>query len=401
MTVPFLIARRYLRPRKLSVISIIGMISVIGIVIGTAALVIVLSLFNGFRGIANDMMVSFGPHITISPVSSPFGSPASSLENSPKSSPVRQSKLVLQHSRRSGVVQAVGVQREDDPILRGLKRSTFVGRFHIAPFEGIESLVISTGVAESLQLFVGDTVQLMSPEQIERALTTMSMPTTQRAVVRAVFQSNAARDIDQYRVYTSYDLVSRLTGDDRPTSYDIMLDDPQQAPEIAASLQAKYGSSAVVQTWEDLNRGLVDTMKLERLGSFLVLTLIVIVAAFNVLVSLTLGVVEKRRDIAILQTIGLTPKDIRTIYVIQGLVYGVVSVVIGLLIGLGICYGQQTFRWIRFDMSEGFLVPALPLEVHAADVIIVAVVGLALASVAAIYPAKRAVEMNIADNVRM
>lgn len=393
MTVPFLIARRYLRPRRLTAVSVIGIISVVGIVIGTAALVIVMSLFNGFRNIANDMMISFGPHLTISP----NGSPASS----PNGSPVRQSKLILQHSRRTGVVQAVGVQREDDPILRGLKRSTFVGRFHLAPFEGVESLVISTGVAESLQLFVGDTVQLMAPEQIERALSTMSMPTSKKAVVRAVFQSNAARDIDQYRVYTSYDLVSVLTGDDRPTSYDMMIDDPRQAQEVAEELQAQLGSSFIVRTWEDLNRGLVDTMKLERIGSFIVLALIVVVAAFNVLVSLTLGVVERRRDIAILQTIGLTPRDIRTIYVIQGLVYGVVSVVIGIIIGLAVCYGQQTFHWIRFDMSAGFLVPALPLEVHAADVIVVAVVGMLLASVAAVYPAKRAVEMGICENVRM
>jgi lipoprotein-releasing system permease protein len=404
MNVPLLIARRYLRPRRFSVISVIGLISVFGIVIGTAALVIVLSLFNGFRGIARDLMVGFGPHISLRASAQgglQGGLHEGILEKLHAISPLAESKLVLQSAGRTGVVQAVGVRSDSDPILRGVRRSVFVGKLQVAPFDGLPVLTISTGVAESLKLFIGDTVSVMAPEQIERALTTLTMPASQKAIVGAVFQSNAARDIDQYRVYTSYDLVASLTGNNQPTSYAILLDDPREAPEVAERLKAELGTGVIVQTWEDLNRGLVDTMKLERLGSFIVLALIVLVASFNVLVSLTLGVVEKRRDIAVLQTIGLTPADIRTIYVVQGLVYGVVSVIIGLVIGLGICWGQQTFHWISFDMSQGFLVPALPMEIQAVDVLSVALVGMTLASVAAIYPARRAAGTVIADAIRV
>ena len=142
-------------------------------------------------------------------------------------------------------------------------------------------------------------------------------------------------------------------------------------------------------------------MKLESMGSFIVLALIVLVASFNVLVSLTLGVVEKRRDIAVLLTIGLQPKDIRRIYLVQGLTLGGIAVVLGVAIGLFVSWGQITFQWITFDMSAGFLVPALPMEIQALDVALTAAVGLALAATAAIYPAARASRTLVAEAIRV
>jgi lipoprotein-releasing system permease protein len=141
-------------------------------------------------------------------------------------------------------------------------------------------------------------------------------------------------------------------------------------------------------------------MQLERLGSFLVLALIIVVAAFNIVVALTLSVRQKRRDIAVLRTMGLRARDIQRIWLLQGVLLGTSSVVIGTLLGLGLCWGQQRFSWIAFDMAEGFLVPALPVVIHSADVVIVAVTALALSLVAAIYPARRASQLMIVDGVR-
>lgn len=407
MNVPTFIARRYLRPRRWSIISVIGAISVIGIVIGTAALIIVMSLFNGFRSVAHNLMIGFGPHVqVVSAKGARLEHPddllkkIDSVTTEPRSLSV-SSRMVVLAGDRTGVVNAVGVTADSLRTLAGPRHAVFVGTFATEYFDGIPSITIASGVAENLGLFIGDTVELLAPETIERGLRTMSMPQGQRAVVRAIFQSNAARDVDHTRIYMAADIVSRLTRDNRPTSIDLVMASPLQASTLAADLRGVLPSDVEVRTWEDLNRGLVDTMKLESMGSFIVLALIVLVASFNVLVSLTLGVVEKRRDIAVLLTIGLQPKDIRRVYLVQGLTLGGIAVVLGVAIGLLVSWGQITFQWITFDMSAGFLVPALPMEIQALDVVLTAAVGLALAATAAIYPAARASRTLVADAIRV
>jgi lipoprotein-releasing system permease protein len=177
----------------------------------------------------------------------------------------------------------------------------------------------------------------------------------------------------------------------------IRLDDPHRAEDAAQITRAR---GLQVETWRDLHRTMFDMMRLERIGSFIVLSLIVIVAAFNILVSLTLGVMEKRRDIAILKAIGATDRQVHRIFQLQGLVLGVGSVLVGSIVGVGLCIGQRTFSWIRFDVTQGYAIPALPVDVHAIDVAVAASIGIILAIVASQYPARRAVRVVIADAVR-
>lgn len=407
MNVVRLIASRYVWPRRLSVISIIGGISVVGITIGTAALIIVMSLFNGFRQVAYDLMIGFGPHLQI------VASEGAVLPDSDHALAVLQSvelravsrstasRMVVMAGSATGVVDAVGVDADTLGTLEGPRTSVFVGTFATQPHLDVASITIASGVAEQLGLYVGDTVRLLAPRTIERAVRTLSMPDGVPAVVRGIFQSNAARDVDQSRVYVAAATVQQLTGLQHPTSIDALLADPHHASELVPALQERLGSAYHVRTWADVNRGLVDTMELERLGSFIVLLLIIIVAAFNVVVALTLGVVEKRRDIGVLLTLGLRPSDVQAMYIRQGLALGIVAVAVGVLIGVGISWGQMTFHWIAFDMQQGYLVPALPMDVHVLDVLIVAGVGIVLAAGAAVYPARMAARMQISDAIRV
>jgi lipoprotein-releasing system permease protein len=268
----------------------------------------------------------------------------------------------------------------------------------------VASLVVASGVAERMGVYVGDTVELLSPQAIERAVNTMTLPRGVRAVVRGIFQSNAAREIDHSRVYVSQSALGRAIGTVAATSADAVYVSAAQAVEQAESsaerLRTMLGPGYTVRTWADVNRGLVETMKLERVGSFIVLALIIVVAAFNVLVALSLGVVEKRRDIAVLLTLGLRPRDIRMMYIRQGLALGIVAVGIGLLLGVGLTWGQITYSWISFDVSQGYLVPALPMKIEVLDVLLTAAVGLVLAATAAAYPAGRAARTQIADALR-
>lgn len=399
------IAVRYLRPRRWNFISIIGLLSMIGIAIGTAALIVVMSIFNGFRSVANDVMIGFGPHLRVVPSKGALLRDTSRIlaaaRRAGTAMPVATSRVVLQRDGITAVAQAQGLPLGTVP--EGVATRMIAGRFNVHPPqpEDVPGLVIGIGLVEKLQTFIGDTVLVLSPEMIEQALTTLMPPSGRRAVVRGVFQANSMREIDNATVMTSDVLVHRLSRRNDVNAVDVTIAHPLQAVSVAETLQQELGDAVHVLTWQDLNRGLFDTMQLERIGSFVVLALIIVVAAFNILVTLTLGVSEKRRDIAVLKTLGATDADIARIFRLQGLMIGAVSVVVGTTIGIALVLGQKTFSWIAFDMSAGYLVPALPVELHGTDVLATAVTALLLAALAAVYPARRAAGAVVADGIRV
>lgn len=398
MRVPFRIALRTIRPRRLGFITIITVSSTVGIVIGTAALIVVMSLFNGFRNLAADLMTGFGPHIRLEG-STDVVSVHKVVPSAVTAVPLVSSRLIIEHHGSAQVAEGWGVSEFYHHSMRGLQNKTIIGTPMTRPFDGMPSVVVAAGIAETMGLYVGDTVRLLSPAMIERALRTMIVPSGRPAIVRGVFQSNASREIDFTQVYTDSLTIIELSRGFHRSVVDVTLADRRQAVVAATDLRTHLPNLRV-STWEDLHRGLTDTMKLERIGTFIVLALIVVVAAFNILVSLTLTVVEKRKDIAILRTLGLTAENIRTIYLWQGLFIGVLGTGLGMTIGTGLALGQQHFGWIGFDQSQGYIVSALPMDVHLVDVVLISIVGLMLAIVAALYPARRASHSVISEALR-
>jgi len=397
------IALRYIRPRRLSFIGIITTLSVMGIVIGVAALICVMSIFNGFRDLARDLMVSFDPHVRVLAAQGMSLPPSVSPTSHPilaAAIPITEARMVVMVHGATSVLTVRGVEDADARRLTGPAQSVVVGTWMTNDFDHVASIVIGAGLAETLECFLGDTLALLSASQVEQALTTGSQPNGRRAIVRGIFQSNSSKDVDRSVAFTSAVLVRSLTSLPGPTALDLRLASYEQATDVAATLRTSLGPRVVVLTWYDLHKSLYDVMDLERLGSFVVLTLIILVAVFNILVSLTLTVVEKRRDIAILKTMGATDGMIRMIYLLQGALIGVISVGVGTVLGLGLCYGQQHFAWITFDINAGFLVSSLPLRVQTLDVVVVACTGLILSSLAAIYPAHRAARSRVIDGIR-
>ncbi len=386
-------ALRYVRPRRLSAIGLIGGISVVGIAVGTAALIIVLSLFNGFRGVAIDSMTGTGPHLRVVD----NGRPLPGLEQGVTlKSRVVQSTLVVQMPGRTTAARTIGV-RSESGMLSDIARSTMIGTAGIEVRRGISGAVISLDMAEALNVYLGDTLLLLAPETIESSLLTMSIPSGMRVEVRGILSPITGNSATAPQMVV---LDSILTSAARAstTAYTyVRFSDPGNAPQFAQTLRA---GGFQAESWQEMHRSMFDMMRLERIGSFVVLSLIVVVAAFNILVSLTLGVIEKRRDIAILKAIGAHDRLIQRIFHLQGLVIGVGSVIIGTVIGVGLCIGQRTFHWIRFDVTQGYAVPALPVEVHALDVVVVALMGILCAGLAAQYPARRAARIAVADAIR-
>ena len=387
------IALRYIRPRRLSAIGLIGGISVVGIAVGTAALIIVLSLFNGFRGVAIDSMTSTGPHVR---VVGNAASIVSGINGVALASHVYQSTLVVQLPGRTTAARTLGIGNTP-AVIDDLARSTVIGVADIAQRQGLSGAVVSLELAEALNVYLGDTLVVLAPEAIESSLLTMSIPTGARVEVRGILTpatSGASASVQMYMLDTVLTSIARASA----VAYtDIRLVDADRADNVAQTLRER-GYQA--EPWREMHRTMFDMMRLERIGSFIVLSLIVVVAAFNILVSLTLGVMEKRRDIAILKAIGATDRQIHQIFQLQGLAFGVGSVLVGSVLGVGLCIGQRTFQWIRFDITQGFAIPALPVDVYALDVIIVACMGILCAGLAAQYPARRAARIVVADAVR-
>lgn len=386
------IALRYVRPRRLSAIGFIGGISVVGIAVGTAALIIVLSLFNGFRNVAIDTMTSSGPHLRV------MGHPSinvSEIGGARLVQPVYQSTLVVQLPGRTTAARALGVRNELAEY--DVARATMIGTASVENRDGITGAVISLDMAEALNVYIGDTLSLIAPEAIESSLLTMSIPTGSRVQVRGILAPTSDGASNAPQMYVLDSIVATIAPASTTRYTYIRFDDPHRAEDAALILRA---GGFQVETWRDLHQTMFDMMRLERIGSFIVLSLIVIVAAFNILVSLTLGVLEKRRDIAILKAIGATDQQVHRIFQLQGLILAVGSVLVGSILGIGLCIGQRTFSWIRFDVTQGYAIPALPVDVQVIDVAVVACVGIILGSIAALYPARRASHVVIADAVR-
>jgi len=397
------LALRYLRPRR-SFITIISSLSVLGIVIGTAALIIVMSIFNGFREVATSMMTHFGPHASIVPTHGSTLANAShlvaKLPSHATGIPLVESSVVILHRSTTSVGRAVGIRPEDAPRFMGVRTSTIIGSYSPIPTNDVAGLVIGAMLADRLSLFPGDTVTLLSPRQIEQAILTMAQPKGVRAVVRGLFQSNSSREADDSWLVTDAATVQRLTGSPLATSVHVTLPDPSAVAPFQELMQGALGNDVQILSWKDMNKGLYDTMRLERIGSFIVLSLIIVVAVFNVLVSLTLGVTEKRRDIAVLKTAGASDVNVRRVWMWQGLILGVGATIVGCSVGTLLALGQQHFGWIALG-GDGYLVPTMPAVLDTADVLATALVSIVLASLAAVYPARRASGLRIADAIRM
>jgi len=401
------IARRYLRSKHtLNFISVITAISIGGITLGVAALVIVMSLFNGFQALIDRFLIGFDPHIRISAISSQNGTNgqwltvSDSLQRQVQSAlqplgavimaPVASGKMICVSGRSMQPFQLIGMEASAADAVSGIRKTLVVGEFRLETSSPTIALVMGATLADKLRLVVGDTVQLLSPAAIETAITQGMPPRPARAVIAGVFQSNT-REYDATQAYTALASARRLLRmpEGAAQSLDIRLQDVSQSNQAQTLLQSALPASVRVETWFDLHRELYNVMRFERLAAFCVLLIIVLVAVFNIFASLSMTVTEKRAEIGMLKAMGASANLIITIFFSHSLLVGVVGTVLGTVLGVGICWGQMNFGWIALDTSR-YVIPILPLVVEWRDVAIVSVVSLGLSLLAGIAPARQA-----------
>lgn len=404
--IALLFALRYLfSKRQINFISIISYLSVGGITLGVAALIIVLAIFNGFAGLVRSYLVSFEPHLRIESTSE---DPASSLaiidtflhksEYADSYSGFVEGKTAVISREYNRITRLKGIAPGDGGDVYGIKQTLIQGEYKFDEETG--SAFIGINLSEKLAVSVGDTLTILSPAGIENLVAGAGNVQNIKLVIRGVYQSKNGEYDGDY-VFTGLNQAKYVLGyGDDVQGYEIRFDDYTIASDVKEILEEKFGKSEYIfSTWYDLHSDIYNVMMLERLVAWLLLSLIILVAAFNILASLTMSVIEKKRDIGVLTSMGMERSTILKIFMIQGFLTGVAGTLSGGLLGLGIYYLQINYHLIALDPLR-FKVGWLPMELNAIDYILILVASIGLSLLASIYPAKKAAAIDPIDAIR-
>ncbi len=403
-----LIAGRYLFSRKnVSLINTLTMISVSGVTVGTALLIVVLSVFNGFFDVIKSMLLSNDPDLRIEIVegrSFPITEAVNQvLDNTPEiavQSPYIQGKALITHrGRRDQVVQVKGVAPDKFARYADLDALLYAGGLDLDVRNRMPGILLSDPLSRSLRLNIGDDVSLLSASGMRRALTHFTGPRINRFEVRGIYDMRQV--IDEPVIYVDIAAAQRLFDlKNEVSGIDIRLHDHDKADAVKRRLQQDLGNQYFVQTWYDLQRPLYDVMNLEKWGAYFILMIIVLVAVLNIVGSLTMIVIQKQRDIGLLRSIGFRRKDIMSVFLRQGWYIGLIGCTIGGIAGLTLCYLQDTYELVKLAGAESFIISAYPVQVQWLDVTFVLGGSLILCVLASWYPARRAASIQPADAVR-
>jgi lipoprotein-releasing system permease protein len=310
-----------------------------------------------------------------------------------------QGRIALLRRGNLQVAFLSGTDEQDFARVSSIPQSIIEGKYTLARTDSVPSLIIGALLANQLQLAPGDTVSLVSPLLIESSIKSFRPTLGVRAVVSGIFYCNG-KEYDEGYIYSDLRLARALFSAPigSASNVDVRMKSISDVGAMKRSLESKF-PTCLVQTWYDLHSDLYNIMKMERLSTFVVIGLIVIIAVFNVFASLSMTVVEKQSDIGVMKAFGARSSLIQRIYITQGMIIGLFSTIIGVALGLALCWGQINFGWIKLD-GEKYLINALPLTVDAIDVISTSLFALFLTAVAAIFPARRAAETVIMSAIR-
>jgi len=403
--IPF-ISRRYLFSKKhISLISVLTSISIAGITIGTALLIVILSVFNGFFDVIRGYLLTFDPDIRIEMATENrmLFDPEmmTQLADHPEVvnvSPYIQGKAMLAFSGgRNEVLMIRGVDRETDLLLSGIESTLEGEQFDLSVQNNRPGVVVSEAIVNRYRLNPGDELAMLSPTGMRRALTQFSAPRASRFEVRGAF--NVLQIIDGDIAYVDMAAAQRLFNmRNEITGFDLKLVDTDRAHIVKDELQEILGADYEIQTWYDLQKPLYDVMYLEKWGSYFILMIIVFVAILNIIGSLTMIVIQKKRDIGVLISMGMTPKKIRKIFRSQGLQIGLIGCGLGGFIGIALSYAQQEYGMVK--LSSSFIIDAYPIMIQVSDIAIILTGTMLLCLLASWYPAHRASTIQPADAVR-
>lgn len=412
------IAARYLRAkRRQAVVGVITAISVIGVAAGVASLIIALAITNGMRRDLQERLLGSTAHVQLMRVAAdgmrdwrPLLERLKKVPHVTAAAPGLYGQVLISHGARAGGGLIEGVVPADEKTVGDLLQKMVEGSaVELEPVALVASLVtqgsapaappivVGKDLAELIGAHVGETVLVTSPQG---ALTPMGLvPRYQQFRVVGIFRSGFyqydssyafTRLADAQRLFSETDLISIIS---------FKVDDLNHADRVGKAIEAEAGKGFQTTNWMEQNRELFRALKLEQYVTFIVLALIVCVAALNILIALTMMVMEKTRDIAVLMSFGVTAAQVRRVFLLQGLLISVIGTVLGLVVGYGVSWAGGHYRLVQLDASV-YSIDYLPFAPRMVDALIVTAVSLGVSLVATLYPSGSAAKVLPAEALR-
>ncbi|TLM66203.1 MAG: lipoprotein-releasing ABC transporter permease subunit [Deltaproteobacteria bacterium] len=416
MTYELFVSLRYLRAkRKQTFISVISFISIAGVTLGVAALIVVLAVMTGFHDGVRQQILGNIPHVLVQKHGEDLADYRNVVDDARKVSPhvidaapfvTKEVMLLSKHNVAAVNARGIGANNKvlRQPLLTydGKTGGELLAEGKAGAPPGI---IVALDTAAALGVTVGDTINVIPPMF---SITPFGMIPKMKAFrVVGIIQQRGGF-IDTYFAYIDLAQAQSFFGLNGAVSgVEIEVDGFDQARPVAQALRAHYPFPYSVRSWEDLFGSFLAALNLEKLGLFIVLAIIVLVAAFNIATTLIMVVMEKHRDIAILRSMGATSRSIMKIFILEGLIVGTVGTLLGTLFGLllaknadPIIKGLERLLGVKIFDQAVYGMDRFPSVVNSGDVIAVIVVAMSISLLATIYPAWRAARMDPAEALR-
>jgi lipoprotein-releasing system permease protein len=405
--VEYFIAKRYLLSnRKVRFVNIIGFISIVGITVGVGALLIVLAVFNGFSDVVTNVLVGFDPYLRIEKKGSFTDDEITAIEKILQGdskvtgfAPFVSGKAMLVAKSYNRVVFLRGMDDGKIAGVSGLKAKLIYGDVRLKESNGVGDIIIGLTLADRLGTVTGDEITIISPHGFQSALSSFGMPQTLKFRVSGIYESNN-RDYDANYAYISIPSAQRLFDKDgKYNGIEVRTDDFKNAESVKSALLPKLPQDVSISTWYDLHKSLYSVMKIERWSAYVLLSLIILVATFNMLGSLSMSVVEKKRDIGVLKSMGANSRAIINIFMVEGLLIGIIGTILGFILGLFVIYLQMKYQIFSLDTNV-YIIPAIPVKIEWSDFMSVAFASMGLTFLASYYPARKAAQSIVSESLR-
>lgn len=404
------IGLRYLRAkRRTRFVSFITLISLAGVALGVAALIVILSVMNGFEGELRTRLLSMSAHGQITGAAGrteDWRSLVASVENHPgvaAAAPLVQMEGMIQSNRELKAVMAHGVEPVFESRLPESPLNLLEGSLDsLQP--GSRNMILGRLLALDLGLRVGDSVVMLIPKPVGDGTL---QPMLERFVLSGVFEAGLQDHDASLALLNASDAADILELGGERTAVRFRAFDVMAAPKIAAELRANIGRDVVSSDWTIENASYFRAIRIEKMMMSLILSLIIGVAAFNIVASLVMVVTDKTNDIAVLRTLGMRPAGVVKVFFIQGAVIGWAGVFVGVALGVVLAINVPVIvpfleQALGFQIMPGdvFYVTRIPSQLELADVMTIAIAAFVLTSIATLYPARRAAHVNPAVALR-
>lgn len=401
------IAKRYVISRhKFSFITIISFLSVAGITIGVAALIVVLSVFNGFGGLVTKYLRSLDPDIRIiikqetnNSIQAKVEGELNKINEIISYSPFVSGKVLALNRGNNAIINLRGIELSELNRLYEFDKVSQLSSENSDRINQADKIYIGIRLADNLEIIRGDTITLVSPVNLENVLIQNSLPATKKFVVAGIFNSQNNEYDESLAIIDIKPGQSLLGFYNSVEGYEIKISDTNKSEKIKSYLTEKFSNELIeVNTWYDFHKELYSVMQIERWVAYILLSLIIAVASFNILGSLSMSVLEKKRDIGIMKSFGIKESSILKIFLNEGILIGIFGTIFGLILGYFVCWLQLNYNIYPLD-PRMYKIDSLPLELRLSDFFYVTGASMLLSFLAALFPARKASKVDALQSI--